>query len=110
MLYCYEDHLRIACRKNLYTLLFGRFLAGDKTFYYADLTSLQFRRVGWIFKGYLELEYPGAHSGHLFGSFFSENAFLFSRKHESLMLPAYDYIRERVQAEKNARRMTSTAC
>lgn len=104
----YEDRCVISTQAGLKAALFGSLLNGDKEFYYADITSVQFKNLG-IASGYLQFEYPGSHSGN---NFVSENSFLFSAtmgtsKYYALqekMPEIYEDVQKRVRDAKNAKK------
>ena len=106
----YEDRCVISTKVGLKAAMFGNLVNGDKEFYYADITSVQFKNLGMT-TGYLQFEYAGSHSGN---NFVSENSFTFSsslgtKKYEELktiMPVVYEYIQERI---KEAKKMKNSA-
>lgn len=108
----YHDRCIISITSGLKAAFWGAgALNGDKEFYYSDITSVQFKNLGHT-TGYLQFEYPGAHSGNNFNS---ENSFIFSatigtakyRKLKEEMPRICDDIRKRVNEAKNAKTGTT---
>lgn len=77
---------------------------GSKTFYYADLTSLQFREPDKNLNGFIQFEFPGAQSGSRIQNFLSENSFTFSVHVLPSMLEIYRFISQRIHEEKHSMR------
>ena len=105
----YENRCVIAANAKK-SFMFGGIntaTAGEKEFYYSDITSLQFKNLGMT-SGYLQFEYPGSHSGN---NFTSENSFAFSatfgteqhKKIKELMQGVYEYIQSRIRFYKENR-------
>ncbi len=98
----YEDHCLLTAKKNAVSLLITKkFFAGDKKFYYSDLTSVQFREPGKITDGYMEFEYPGSRSGNSSGAYSSENAIAFSRNDLDKMRDIYNYVDSKIREYKS---------
>lgn len=98
----YEDHCLLTAKKNAVSLLItNKFFAGDKKFYYSDLTSVQFRDPGLITDGYMEFEYPGSRSGNSSGAYSSENAISFAKKDLEKMKEIYNYVDGKIREYKN---------
>ena len=98
----YEDHCVLTAKKNAISLLItNKFFAGDKKFYYSDLTSVQFRDPGMITDGYMEFEYPGSRSGNSSGAYSSENAIAFTKKDLEKMKEIYNYVDGKIREYKN---------
>lgn len=98
----YEDHCVLTAKKNAVSLLItNKFFAGDKKFYYSDLTSVQFRDPGMITDGYMEFEYPGSRSGNSSGAYSSENAIAFTKKDLEKMKEIYNYVDGKIREYKN---------
>ncbi len=103
----YEDHCVLTAKKNAVSLLItNKFFAGDKKFYYSDLTSVQFRDPGMITDGYMEFEYPGSRSGNSSGAYSSENAIAFSKKDSDKMKEIFNYIDGKIREYKNKGNVT----
>ncbi len=97
----YEDHCILTAKKNAISLLItNKFFAGDKKFYYSDLTSVQFREPGAITDGYMEFEYPGSRSGNSSGAYSSENAIAFTKKDLDKMREIYNYVDGKIREYK----------
>ena len=97
----YEDHCVLSAKKNWITLLItNKFFAGEKKFYYSDLTSVQFRQPGAITDGYMEFEYPGSRSGNSGDAYSSENSIAFTKQHLALMEEVYTYIEGKIREFK----------
>ncbi len=98
----YEDHCVLTAKKNAVSLLItNKFFAGEKKFYYSDLTSVQFREPGRITDGYMEFEYPGSRSGNNSGAYSSENAISFIKKDLDKMKEIYNYVDGKIREYKN---------
>ena len=98
----YEDHCVLTAKKNAVSLLItNKFFAGEKKFYYSDLTSVQFRDPGLITDGYMEFEYPGSRSGNSSGAYTSENAIAFTKKDLEKMKEIYNYVDGKIREYKN---------
>lgn len=100
----YPDRIMISTKAGIKSAIFGSLLNGNKEFYYKDITSVQFKNLG-ITTGYLQIEYPGSHSGN---NLVSENSFTFSasigtEKYKRLkaeMPKIYEDVRKRVNEAK----------
>ena len=100
----YEDYCVISAKKNAVSFFITKkYFNGDKKFYYADLTSVQFREPGRITDGYLEFEFPGSRSGVGDSAYTSENAFAFAKVNLDEMRKVYEYIDGRIHAIKSAK-------
>ena len=99
----YSDYCIITCKRSAWNLLVqDKFFNGEKKFYYADLTSVQFREPG-ITDGYIEFEYPGSRSGKDHNAYTSENAFQFAKGHAPLMREIYNFIDQQIRKAKQAK-------
>lgn len=101
----YEDRCALVSQKNAMSFLTGSILNGNKEFFYADLTSVQFKPATSFINGFVQLEYPGSHSGGQgLNNFNSENSFAFQKaklKNEEVE-KAVNYIRESISKAKSA--------
>lgn len=99
----YEDHCVITGKKSFGGFLGGRFFDGSKEFYYADLTSVQYKEATVWVNGFLQFEYPGSHSGR--DNFGSENSFVFMKGVNNIenCRRAYEYIKSRIAFYKSQR-------
>lgn len=70
----YKDKLIIG-QKGILGLI-TRGLSGEKTIYFRDITSIQFKETG-LTSGYLEFSFPGSHDSHGLTDI-GENKFLFA--------------------------------
>ena len=101
----YEDRCAIVSQKNAMSFLTGSILNGNKEFFYADLTSVQFKPANAFINGFVQLEYPGSHSGGQgLNNFNSENSFAFQKAKLSNeeVEKAVNYIKERIRTAKSA--------
>lgn len=90
----------------------SRGLAGEKTIYFCDVSSIQFKESGWT-AGFMEFTFPGSNDrtgGPISGSK-NENRFTFgkptigaARKLNIEVLKAKEYIEKRMFEIKNQRR------
>lgn len=98
----YEEYCVLTAKKNWGTLLItGKYFAGEKKFYYSDLTTVQYRPAGTITDGYMEFEYPGSRSGNNSNAYSSENSFAFSKNEEAQMREIYQYIDGKIREYKH---------
>lgn len=106
----YEEYCVLTSKQNAFTfLLTKKYYAGEKKFYYSDLTALQFKRPGKIIDGYIEFEYPGSRSGNNADAYNSENSITFADIHLQQMEEIYKYIEEKIRIckeQKNAPMVT----
>lgn len=87
----------------------SRGLAGDKTIYFTDITSIQFKEAGWT-AGFMEFTFPGSNDrkgGPISGTT-NENRFTFgkptigaARKLNEEVLVTKEFIEKKVQELKN---------
>lgn len=104
----YEDRCVIKGKKSFYGILSGRVLAGDKEFFYADMTAVQYRKAVPLFGGFMQFEYPGSPSGEK--NLHSENSFVFLYgKENDLYDKAYQYIKERISYYKQQKNTPTVA-
>lgn len=100
----YPDYCVLTAKKNAWNLLIqDKYFNGEKKYYYADLTAVQFREPGSITDGYIEFEYPGSRSGTNTNAYTSENSFQFGKTHTMLMREIYEYIDGRIRDAKTAK-------
>lgn len=104
----YETYCTISMTNGGKALLFKGIqgaMAGEKKFFYSDITGTQFKNLGMT-TGYLQFEFPGANS---INAMKSENSFTFSAtigtsKHKELkekMQEVADFIKEKIHNNKN---------
>lgn len=86
----------------------SRGLAGDKTIYYQDITSIQFKEAGWT-AGFMEFTFPGSndHSGGPLSGSKNENRFTFgmptigaARALNVKVVEAKQFIEEQIKKSK----------
>ena len=97
----YEDHCVITGKKSFLGFMGGRAFDGSKEFYYADMTSVQYKQASNFINGFIQFEYPGSHSGQ--NNFNSENTFVIMKGKTDIEQceTAYQYIKERIAFYKN---------
>ena len=97
----YEDHCVITGKKTLYGFVGGRAFSGSKEFYYADVTSVQYKEANMLVNGFIQFEYPGSHSGQ--NNYNSENTFviMIGKSDIAQCKKAYEYIKERIAYYKS---------
>lgn len=106
----YDTYCLLTAKKNATTLLVtNKFYAGEKKFYYSDLTSVQFREPGSITDGYLEFETPGARSSNNSNAYTSENAISFAKPHLPLMREIYTFIDGKIRECKERKNQPAMA-
>lgn len=106
----YEDYCVLTAKKNLTTLFItNKFFAGEKKFYFSDLTSVQYRAPGTITDGYLEFEYPGSRSGNSSGAYSSENSISFAKRDAAKMEEIYHYIDQKIHELKRPQAAAAAA-
>ena len=102
ILQVYKDFCKIEYKKDWWSLLCsGKFFSGLKTIYYREVSAIQFRKVGWIFAGFIKFEYPGAPVFSHFYNLFSDSAMTFTREQSEQMELVYSYIQKRIAAIKS---------
>lgn len=102
----YDDRVVLSQEGVMGTLTRG--LSGDKTFYYCDITSVQFKEAGWT-AGFIEFTFPGSNDlpgGSILGST-NENRYTFSkptlgaaRALNIEAIKAKDFIEEKIKEYK----------
>lgn len=105
----YEDRCVLVSQKNIRSFMSGNILNGNKEFYYSDLTSVQFKPASAIVNGYIQIEYPGSHSGGQgLSNFGSENSFAFQKMTISNdeVEKAVNYIKEKIRESKTTNSTT----
>lgn len=98
----YDDHCVLVAQKNFMSFMTQNMFNGDKEFYYADLTSVQFKQASKWVNGYIQFEYPGSHSSG--NDFNSENSFAFqlSKLDNETATKAVDFIKTKIRESKNS--------
>ena len=88
-----EDRVRIR-RDRLWDKL-SHGLKGEKEIYFHSITSLQFKKCGWITNGYLQIVFPGSREtkGGLFDAADDENTVMFGSDQQ----PAFEAMRNAIQ-------------
>ncbi len=94
----------------------SRGLSGDKTIYFSDITSVQFKEAGWT-AGFMEFTFPGSNDrrgGPISGAS-NENRFTFgkptigaARKLNEEVLVAKAFIEKRIHESKKQNRVLPT--
>lgn len=98
----YEDYCVINSKKSIASFAMGKALNGSKEIYFKDVTSVQYKKAGFISgNGFIQFEYAGGFSRA--NSYASENTFIFAKGVNDLgkIEEAYEYIRERVKYYKD---------
>lgn len=105
----YEDHCVITGKKTLMGFMGGRAFNGSKEFYYADMTSVQYKEANMFINGFIQFEYPGSRSGE--NNFNSENSFVIMKGKTDIAQceKAYQYIKERIAYYKQQKNSPSVA-
>ena len=106
ILYVYDDKIELA---GSATEAFSKKLGGRKTWYYSDITSVQFKNCGWT-AGFMEFTFGGgidAKRGGPISGMGNDNRFTFgaptiglAKKKAAEMEKVNDYIQERIAAAK----------
>ena len=103
----YEDKIELT-QKGFIGLL-SQGLSGTKTYYYKDITTVQFKNCGWT-AGFFEFTFAGGidKKGGLFAGADNDNRFVFgkatignAKKLAAEMEKVNEYIQERLRESKN---------
>ena len=99
----YEDRCVITGKKGLISFMAGRMFDGEKTFYYADLTAVQYKKASVWLNGFIQFEYPGSNSFSGHDNYNSENSFVIMKGKSDIEQceKAYEYIKSRITYYKN---------
>ena len=104
----YEDRVELTQEGVRGFLLQGA--QGTKTYYFTDITSIQFKNCGWV-NGFFEFTFPGGRdgSGGAWGGINNDNRFTFgastigaAREIAQKMEKVNEYLQERLRIVKNA--------
>ena len=97
----YENKVVLSIKKGFWSSVSNE---GQKTIYYTDCTSVQFRKCGGVTTGYLQFETASvaAKRGNPASNQMNENSFVFnSSKYNAQMQEVYEYISKKVEECKN---------
>lgn len=105
ILLVYED--RVVLRHKGVLNFFAMGIKGDKTLYYADITSVEYKRSG-VLAGHIQFSIPGGneHTGGVFSSASDENTITVS-KNEEIAEKVVSYINNKIK-EYKARKNSET--
>lgn len=113
LLKVYDDRI-VLSQKGVLGFM-SRGLSGDKTIYYCDITSIQFKEAGWT-AGYMEFTFPGSNDrvgGPISGAA-NENRFTFgkptigaARKLNEEMLLAKKFIGTKIEESKSSKNISN---
>jgi len=102
ILVVYEDRVIIKHKGALNFLAMG--MQGDKTLYYCDITSVQYKKPSWIAGGYLQFSLPGGREsvGGLFAASSDENTITLSNSSKVVQLAekVAEYINAKIRDDK----------
>ena len=98
----YKDKAVIIVKVGFGSFLTGNATDGEKTIYYKDVISVQFKKSG-VAIGYLQLETASATMNNKHNNFFNENSFTFdtTKVSNEQMEEVANYVKKRVEAYKN---------
>lgn len=97
----YENKVVLSIKKGFWSSVSNE---GQKTIYYTDCTSVQFKKCGGVTTGYLQFETASvaAKRGNPASNQMNENSFVFnSSKYNAQMQEVYEYISQKVEECKN---------
>lgn len=99
----YKDKAVINVKVGLGSILTGNVTDGEKTIYYKDVISVQFKKSGLAI-GYLQLETASATMNNRHDNFFNENSFTFdtTKVSNEQMEEVANYVKKQVETYKNA--------
>lgn len=99
ILLVYEDRIVIQHKGVLNAFAMG--LKGDKTLYYSDITSVQYKKPGWT-AGYVQFSLPGGreNTGGVFGATQDENTITINAKVANLAEEIVDFINKKLREIK----------
>ncbi|MDP2750974.1 MAG: hypothetical protein Q8O89_09155 [Nanoarchaeota archaeon] len=95
----------------------SRGLSGNKTIYYQDITSIQFKEAGWT-AGFMEFTFPGSndHTGGPLSGVKNENRFTFSmptigaaKALNIKALEAKKFLEEKIREYKNPKQSINSS-
>lgn len=99
----YKDKAVIIVKVGFGSFLTGNASDGEKTIYYKDVISVQFKKSG-VAIGYLQLETASATMNNKHNNFFNENSFTFdtTKVSNEKMEEVANYVKKRVETYKTA--------
>ena len=108
VLYVYEDRVVISHRGALNALAMG--IKGDKTIYYTDITSVQFKKPAWT-AGYIQFSLPGGNEnqGGVFSAMSDENTISLLAGDERIIQQANEVVEFINQKIREVKAGTKTA-
>lgn len=95
----YEDKCIITTVVGIGSFITGNVSDGEKTIYYSDVLSVQFKR-GNLQLGYLQLETASSAMNNKSDNFFNENTFTFDGDLEVQMDEVQKYVKQKVDEAK----------
>lgn len=110
VLYVYEDRVVISHRGALNALAMG--IKGDKTIYYTDITSVQFKEPAWT-AGYIQFSLPGGNEnrGGVFSAMSDENTISLLAGDERIIQQAkevVEFINQKIREVKAGTKAATT--
>ena len=107
----FEDRCIFATTPCAGSLLTGNASDGEKTIYYTDVISVQFKKCGYQL-GYLQLETASNTMNNNSNNFFNENSFTFDYILDVFMEEVQNFVKQKVdeaKKQKNAPVMVASA-
>ena len=101
IIYVYEDYIVISHRGVLNALAMG--IKGDKTLYFSDITSVQFKKPG-LSAGYIQFSIPGGNEskGGVFSAMSDENTVAISQNAQIYQIEEIvEYINKKIREVKS---------
>lgn len=107
VMYIYEDRIELTQKGAMGFLTQG--LKGSKTFYYRDISSVQFKNCGWT-NGFFEFTFSGGvdRPGGVWSGMNNDNRFIFgkptigaAKRLAAEMEPINEFIQNKIRESKN---------
>ena len=95
----YEDKCVITTVVGVGSFITGNVSDGEKTIYYSDVLSVQFKRSN-LQLGYLQLETASSTMNNKSDNFFNENSFTFDSNLDNQMEEVQKYVKQKVDEAK----------
>ena len=95
----YHDRCIIATKAGVGSLITGNASDGEKTIYYTDVLSVQYKKCG-LQLGYLQLETASSTMNNKSNNFFNENSFTFDANLSAVMEKVQEFVKKKVADAK----------
>lgn len=95
----YEDRCVITTKVSVSSFITGNVSDGEKTIYYSDVLSVQYKRTN-LQLGYLQLETASSAMNNRRDNFFNENTFTFDSNLDAQMEEVQNFVKQKVDEAK----------